>query len=41
MMRGNIVKQILAGLVLGILLSWLSPDPRSPLACWAHCLSAR
>lgn len=24
-MRGNIVKQILAGLVLGILLSWLSP----------------
>ncbi|SFE11055.1 serine/threonine transporter [Phytobacter palmae] len=26
MMRGNIVKQILAGLVLGILLSWLSPD---------------
>jgi serine/threonine transporter len=25
-MRGNIVKQILAGLVLGILLSWLSPD---------------
>lgn len=26
MMRGNIVKQILAGLLLGILLSWLSPD---------------
>ena len=26
MMRGNIVKQILAGLVPGILLSWLSPD---------------
>ena len=25
-MRGNIVKQILAGLILGILLSWLSPD---------------
>lgn len=25
-MRGNIVKQILAGLVLGILLNWLSPD---------------
>lgn len=26
MMRGNIVKQILAGLLLGIVLSWLSPD---------------
>lgn len=38
--QGSLVKQILVGLVLGILLAWISKLRRKRLACLAPCSSA-
>ncbi|VDA26778.1 hypothetical protein BANRA_05308 [Klebsiella pneumoniae] len=39
--QGSLVKQILIGLVLGVLLALVSKPRLSPSVCWGPCSSAR